>query len=172
MQPDKMSETSVHRWPTAALTGDLVRGALATGIMFLFLLVTPVGSLVFWGVAGLTILFALYLMSSVSRITSVIEVNDEGVRLSGGLFGGRQIKWRELTGFQLRHFPLSRDRSRGWMDLKLKGGGQTIAIDDRLDRFGEVLARAWTAARAAEIGISDATHHNLIAAGLVAKAKA
>jgi hypothetical protein len=139
--------------------------------MFLFLLVTPVGSLLFWGVAGLTILFALYLMSTVSRITSVIEVNDEGVRLTGGLFGGRAIKWRELTDFQLRHFPLSRDRSRGWMDLKLKGSGRTITIDDRLDRFNEVLARAWDAARTADVGVSDTTHHNLIAAGIVAKPK-
>lgn len=166
-----MSETSVHRWPLSSLTGDLVRGTLATGVMFLFLLVTPIGSFAFWGVAGLTILFALYLMSAVSRMTSVVEVNDEGVRLSGSLFGGRAIKWAELRGFELRHFPLSRDRTKGWMDLKLKGGGQTIALDDRLDRFGEVLARAWDAARVAEVGISDATHHNLIAAGVLAKAK-
>ena len=44
-----------------------------------------------------------------------------------------------------------------------------FAIDDRLDRFHDVLARAWEAARAAEVGVSEATHANLIAAGIIAK---
>jgi hypothetical protein len=166
-----VSDTTVHRWPTPALTGDLVRGVLATGVAFLFVLVTPVGSILFWTVCGLTILFALYLMSTISRLTSVVEVNDEGIRLTGGLLGARAIAWRELTAFQLRHFPLSRDKTKGWMDLKLKGGGRTVTLDDRLDRFNEVLARAWTAARARDVGISDTTHHNLIAAGLIARPK-
>lgn len=167
-----MSEVSIHRWPTQALTGDLARGSIATAVGVFLLLAVPVGSIAFWAVAGLTILFALYLMSTVSRISSVIEVDDEGVRWRGGLFGGRAIKWGELEKFELRHFPLSRDRAQGWMDLKLKGGGRTIAIDDKLDRFGEFLARAWVAARKADVGISDATHHNLMAAGLLPKDKA
>ena len=166
-----MSEVSIHRWPTGSLTGDLIRGALATAVSGLLLLAMPVASIAFWAVLGLTILFALYLMASVSKLTSVVEVDDEGMRLSGGLLGTRAVKWAELQRFELRHFPLSRDRTRGWMDLKLSGGGRSIAIDDRLDRFNEILARAWVAARAAEIGISDATHHNLIAAGILAKAK-
>jgi hypothetical protein len=57
------------------------------------------------------------------------------------------------------------------MDLKLSSGRAAVAIDDRLERFEELLARAWEAARVAEVGISDATHHNLIAAGLLPKAK-
>ncbi len=166
-----VSEVGIHRWPTQSLMGDLVRGALSTGIAFLFLLVSPIGSIAFWGMLGLTILFALYLITSVSRITSVVEVDAEGIKLSGGLFGRRAISWARLQKFELRYFPLSRDRSRGWMDLKLSGGGQTIAIDDRLDRFSEVLERAWVGARAAEVGISDATHHNLTAAGILPKAK-
>ncbi len=166
-----MSEVGIHRWPTPSLTGDLVRGTLATGVSFLFLLVSPIGSIAFWGMLGLTILFALYLMTAVSRITSVVEVDDEGIKLSGGLFGRRAIAWARLQKFELRCFPLSRDRTRGWMDLKLTGDGQTIAIDDRLDRFNEVLARAWAEARAADVGISDATHHNLTAAGILPRAK-
>lgn len=151
--------------------GDLVRGGIATCVAGLVLLVTPVASIAFLGALGLTILFALYLMSSVSRLTSVIEVNDEGLRMSGGVFGTRTLKWAELKRFELRHFPLSRDRTRGWMDLKLSSGRAAVAIDDRLERFEELLARAWEAARVAEVGISDATHHNLIAAGLLPKAK-
>jgi len=166
-----VSEAGIHRWPTPSLTGDLVRGVLATGVAFLFLLLTPIGSIVSWAALGLTILFALYLMMSVSRITSVVEVDEEGIKLTGGLFGQRAIRWARLQKFELRFFALNRDRTRGWMDLKLTGDGQTIAIDDRLDRFNDLLARAWASARAADVGISDATHHNLIAAGILPKAK-
>lgn len=167
-----MSETTIHRWPPRSLTGDFVRGMIALGVTLLLWLATPVGSLTFFGVLVLVILFGLYLATTVSRLTSVVEVDDHGLRLSGGLFGARTIKWAELQRFELRHFPLSRDRKEGWMDLKLKGArGHSVSIDDRLDRFSEVLARAWEAARAAELGISDATHANLSAAGILPKSR-
>jgi hypothetical protein len=98
-----------------------------------------------------------------------VEADDEGLRLSGGLFGTRTVKWAELNRFDLRHFPLSRDRTQGWMELKLSSGNASITIDDRLERFNELLARAWAAARGAEVGISAATHANLVAAGLIAQ---
>jgi uncharacterized membrane protein YdbT with pleckstrin-like domain len=165
-----MSEVSIHRWPAQALRGDLVRGVVSFAVVLLLLLVPPLWSLPFFGVLVLVVLFGLYLASTVSRFTSVLEMDDDGIRIRGGLFGPRTIKWAELRRFELRHFPLSRDRKEGWMDLKLRGSnGRTIAVDDRLDRFGEVLARAWTAARAAEIGISDSTHANLAAAGILPK---
>lgn len=164
-----MSEASLHRWPVASLSGDLLRGAAATVLALLLVLVTPEGGFAFWGALLLLVLFALYLAATVSRMSAVVEVDDEGVRLKGGLLGPRAIRWTELRRFELRHFPLSRDRRMGWMDLKLKGAGATIAIDDRLERFADVLAKAWAAARAAEVGISDATHANLIAAGILPK---
>lgn len=164
-----MSEISVHRWPIASLTGDVLRGAAASGIALILLLVIPVGGIAFWGVLVLFVLFVLYLASTLSRYSAVVEVDAEGLRLKGGLFGPRAIKWAELRRFELRHFPLSRDRRTGWMDLKLKDAHGSVAIDDRLDRFNDVLAKAWAAARAAELGISEATHANLIAAGIVEK---
>ncbi len=166
-----MSLTSLHRWPVAALTGELIRGMLAFGATLLLLLVMPVLSIAFVAVAGLAILFGLYLGGTVSRISSIVEVDDLGLTVRGGPFGPREIKWSELRHFELRHFSLGRDRTKGWMDLKLKGGERSISIDDKLDRFDEVLARAWAAARAADVGISDATHHNLVAAGLLPTAK-
>ena len=166
-----MRETSLHRWPASALTGEMIRGVLAFGATLLLLLVTPVLSIAFVAVAGLAILFGIYLGGTVSRISSVVEVGDLGLTLRGGPFGPRTIKWNELERFELRHFSLGRDRAKGWMDLKLKGGGRSISIDDKLDRFDDLLARAWAAARAADVGISDATHHNLVAAGLLPKAK-
>jgi uncharacterized membrane protein len=150
--------------------GDLLRGGAAFGVALFLLLIAKVGSFGFFGALVLVVLFGFYLAATAARYWSVIEIDDTGIRRRGGLFPAAAIKWAELERFELRHFPLSRDRKEGWMDLKLRGSGkQTILIDDRIDGFGQVLARAWAGARVAEVGISEATHANLIAAGLVPK---
>jgi hypothetical protein len=164
-----MSETHIHRWSAAALSGDAIRGAIATGVCLFLLLLVPIGSIAFFVVATLAGVFGLYLAGTFSRLRATIEVDDTGLRLSGGLLGPKAIKWAELRKFELRYFSLRRDGKDGWMDLKLRGPAQSIAVDDRLDRFHEVLARAWTAARAADVGVSDTTHANLIAAGIISR---
>jgi hypothetical protein len=164
-----VSEVSVHRWKPSALTGDLVRGLVAVALTLFFLVLVPVLTVAFYVLLVLAVLFGFYLAGTVSRWRSVVETDDDGVRISGGFFGPRTIKWAELAKFELRHFPLSRDRTQGWMELKLASPGAKLTIDDRLDRFHDVLARAWTAARQSELGVSDATQANLIAAGIIAK---
>lgn len=164
-----MSEVSVHRWKPSALTGDLVRGLVAMAVTLFFLLLVPVFTVAFYVLSVLAVLFGFYLAGTVSRWRSVVEIDDEGLRVSGGFFGPRKIKWAELAKFELRHFPLSRDRTQGWMELKLASPDGKVTIDDRLDRFHDVLARAWGAARQAELGVSGATESNLIAAGIIAK---
>jgi membrane protein YdbS with pleckstrin-like domain len=165
-----MSEVSIHRWRPSALTGDLVRGVVAVALTLFFLVLVPVFTVAFYALSTLAVLFGLYLAGTVSRWRRVVETDDEGLRVSGGLLGRRTIKWSELRRFELRHFPLSRDRAQGWMELRLVSPGAKVTIDDRLDRFDEVLARAWTAAQRAELSISEATHANLVAAGVLAKA--
>lgn len=164
-----MSEVSIHRWQPAALTGDLVRGLFAVAVTLFFLLLVPVFTVAFYTLLVLAVLFGLYLAGTVSRWRSVVEVDDQGLRVTGGMFGKQTIAWSELRRFNLRHFPLSRDRTQGWMELKLSSATASVSIDDRLERFGDVLARAWAAAQRAEVGISDATHANLVATGLIAK---
>ena len=165
-----MSDVTIHRWKSSALRGDLVRGIVAFGLTLLFLALVPRLTVAFFTLLVLAVLFGLYLAGTVSRWRGVVEVDDTGLRVSGGVFGQRTIKWAELRRFELRHFPLSRDRQQGWMDLKLGSATSTVSIDDRLEDFGALLSQAWAAAQRAEIGISDATHANLLAAGLIAKA--
>ena len=164
-----MSDVSVHRWQPSALSGDLVRGLVATVLTLFFLALVPVFTVAFYVLLVLAVLFGLYLAGTVSRWRSIVEADDQGLRFSGAIYGQRTIKWAELTRFELRHFPLSRDRTQGWMELKLASANATVSVDDRLERFDELLARAWGAARRAELGVSDATHANLLAAGLIAK---
>lgn len=164
-----MSEASTHRWKPAALNGDLVRGIVAVGVTLFFLALVPAFTVAFYVLLALALLFGAYLAGTVSRWQSVVETDSDGVRVAGGIRGQRSIKWAELRRFELRHFPLSRDRTQGWMELKLASATATITLDDRLDGFSNVLTRAWAAAQQAEVGISDATQANLIAAGIIAK---
>jgi len=166
-----MGDAQVHRWPAAALLGDIVRGAISFVGVLIVLLVVPAGSVGFFLALGFGVLVGWYLVNSLLRLRSVVEIHDDGLCPSGGLFAPKTIKWVQLERFELRYFSLKRDRTGGWMDLKLKGGGQAIEIDDRLDRFHDVLARAFDAARAADVGLSDTTHANLIAAGIIATPK-
>lgn len=163
-----MSEVSIHHWKPAALSGDLVRGLAAVAITLFLLALVPALTVAFYVLLALAVLFGLYLAGTVSRWRSVVEIDDEGLRVSGGVTG-RSIAWAELRRFELRHFPLSRDRTQGWMELMLASPTAKVTLDDRLERFDEVLARAWAVARRAELGVSDATHANLVAAGLVTK---
>lgn len=165
-----MSEVSVHRWQASALLGDLLRGLVAVAVTVFFLLLVPAFTVAFYVLLVLAALFGFYLAGTVSRWRSVVETDGEGLRITGGIFGHRSIPWAELRRFDLRHFPLSRDRTQGWMEMTLATSKAKVTVDDRLDRFDEVLALAWAAARRAELGISDSTHANLVAAGLIAKA--
>ena len=165
-----MSDVGVHRWKASALTGDLVRGLVAVAVTLFFLLLVPVLTVAFYILLVLAVLFGLYLAGTVSRWRSVVETDDEGIRISSGFLGQRAIKWAELRKFELRHFPLSRDRTQGWMELTLASPKAKVTVDDRLDGFDAVLAKAWAAAQRAELGVSNATHVNLVAAGLIAKA--
>ena len=155
-----------HRWQAGTLVGDLIRGAIAFCVCVFFLLLMPVLSYAFFGFFCIAVLFAFYFLESLSRLRSVVEIDDSGITVTGGFFGRRSIKWSGLEHFELRHFALGRTRRPGWMDLKLKGCGCTILLDDNLDRFDGVLARAWMAAQAAGLGVSEVTLANLVASGL------
>ena len=146
--------------------GDLIRGAIAFCVCVFFLLLMPVLSYAFLGFLCIAVLFAFYFFESLSRLRSSVAIDEFGITVTGGFFGRRSIKWSGLEQFELRHFALSRTRRLGWMDLKLKGSGCTILLDDNLDRFDGVLARAWMAVQTAGVGVSDVTLANLAALGL------
>jgi hypothetical protein len=164
-----MSETTIHRWPAASLAGDFARGGVGFAVTLFLLLVLPVASIAFAVCLILALVFGFYLADTARKLASHVELDEGGVRVTRGVAGGKTIRWGELERFELRYYSLRRDRKEGWMDLTLKGGGRTIKLDDRLDRFDRILACAFEAARTREVGLSQATYANLIAAGLLPK---
>ena len=55
--------------------------------------------------------------------------------------------------------------SKSWMELKLRGTGNTITVDSSLDGFDSVVAVAMEAAQDRELPLNDGTLANLDAMG-------
>ena len=162
-----MSE-AIYRWPSTALAGDYVRSGLGFALSFLFFLLVQPGSVSFFALLALSVVFGLYLAQTALRAHTALTLLPEGLAIAG-FFGHRVIRWEALDHFALRYYTLRRGKAAGWMDLKLGSGGYSITLDDRLDGFRAVLERAWDAARRRDIEISSSTYANLTTAGLLPK---
>ena len=158
----------IYRWPVSALAGDYLRSGIGFALSTLFFLLVTPGSIAFYALLILAVLFGLYLVQTALRARTVLTLLPEGLAVAG-FFGHRLINWKALDHFALRYYTLRRDKQAGWMDLKLGSGGYAITLDDRLAGFRPILERAWEAARERDIGISSSTYANLTAAGLLPK---
>jgi hypothetical protein len=161
---------SAYRWPPGSLNGDYIRSGLGFGLSFFFAILVPIGSLVFPVLVTLTLVFAAFLAQTTLRARTAFALLPEGLGVSG-FFGSRMFRWDELDHFALRYYTLRRDKEAGWMDLKLGAAGRTVTLDDRVDGFHAILARAWQAARDRDLGVSASTFANLTAAGLTERAR-
>ena len=81
---------------------------------------------------------------------------------------GRTVRWRELDGMALRFYATRRDRRDGWMQLKLKADGGTLALDSSLDGFSGIVQQALRAACANGVPLEARTLANLPGLGIAA----
>jgi 2-hydroxychromene-2-carboxylate isomerase len=95
-------------------------------------------------------------------------MTDDAITRSGT--GRRQLRWSDLERVKLRYYSTRRNRSGGWMTLKLNGKRSVIAIDSNIDGFDAIAARAARALADNRIGADDVTLANLAALGLTAPA--
>ncbi|MCZ6720617.1 MAG: hypothetical protein O7A65_03640 [Proteobacteria bacterium] len=152
---------SRHRYATRSLVTDYARSGVGMAFTFapLGLLETgPIGAGVF---AGLGALFLAFAIRTWRRQRLEIELSDEGI-------GARRkrVRWDSLERLTLRFYPTKRDRSDGWMQMNIKGGGRGLRIDSHLEGFGEIAERAAEAAQANAVGLSHATEANLASLGI------
>jgi hypothetical protein len=158
-------------YPAGALRGDYVRAALG-----LLLTVGPALAIPWSSPANLVLLpaaclFAIFTIRTWRRQQSRVIVNDDGI----SIFGMRRVSldWAKINAVKLSYFSTRRDRSGGWMQLKLRGEdprrpdrARTIRIDSTLDEFDTVARRAAAAVTANCIAISPATRVNFAAMGI------
>ncbi len=153
-----------YRYTTATLFGDYVRAGIGLISTLGPCLFVDLASVMFYLLACLAVLFALFLTRTVIRHASSIERDETGISQNGPI--RRAIPWSEITGLEIRYFSTKRDRSGGWMQMKIKGPGQAIAVDSGLDGFTEIATAAAHAADTAGLVLNDATRANLLSLGV------
>ncbi|MCB9959595.1 MAG: hypothetical protein H6843_13420 [Rhodospirillaceae bacterium] len=152
------------RYPTGSLLADYGRGALGLGLSTAVLLLVDAVPLVFWTFALFGAVSAWFLGRTLLRQLSAFGYDESAVWQTGPL--ARRIAWEELSALRLKFFSTRRDRSAGWMHLTLGGGRTTLRVESALDGFEDLVARAFEAAKARDLALSDATLANLMALGI------
>ncbi|MGO8916149.1 MAG: hypothetical protein ACLQJR_09600 [Stellaceae bacterium] len=154
-----------HSYSRNALLADYTRAALGLALTvspLLLVRMLPLVALVF---AALAALFAVFAAATLARQLGTVSLDDTGIAVDGPWH--RRIDWRALDRLRLRWYAPRRDRSGGFMQLVLSGGGRRIALDSRIDGFETIAAAASRAAEARGIALGEATLANLAALGIV-----
>jgi hypothetical protein len=162
------------RYPLSALVWDYARGIAGIVICIVILVTNEWHNQLVWLFVGLTILFAIYTMTTIAKNLARFRVSEEGIEC--GAFRRRTIRWGDLSELALRYYPTSRSRKKGWMTLTLKGksapgagGGDTkLAIESTLPGFSEIATRAAYAAKENKLMVDRVTADNLAALGVSA----
>lgn len=160
---------SEHRYTLRALAGDYLRSV--AGLGFALAVLAALGfdaGIAAWLLLGLAALCALLAARTALRQTTVLATDDQGLvqRHAGLPLVATRIPWDDVTEVRLRFFPTNRDRSQGWMQLVLRGGGRRMVIDSTIDGFRDIAARALDSAVQRNLPLSVATQENLAAMGL------
>lgn len=159
---------TTHRYERGAIMGDYARGGAGFLLTAGPLLFMPMVGWLQVAFAACVLLFGVYLVRTWLRSATALEVDEVGIRAAGPL--GRSIRWDALELFELRYFATRRDKEGGWMQLRLRGGGGSIAAESSLDGFETVAARAADAAARNRLALSEVTRENLRALGVEAGA--
>ena len=112
----------------------------------------------------LTGLFLVFTIQTVTRHTRRLELSEAGIQMRG--FRARGFNWEELEGVQLRYYSTRRDHERGWMSLKLSGGGSSVVVDSSISGFEHIAQRVAAAAQRSEVELSPGTWENFGAIGI------
>ena len=158
------------RYPFSALVWDYARGIVGLAVCFVILVTIEWHNQLVWLFAGLTALFAIYTIQTVTKGLARFRVSEEGIECGG--FRRRAIRWVELSDMALRYYPTSRNRKKGWMTLTLKaqprgsGDKTKVVIDSTLPGFSEIATRAAHAAKENKLMVDRVTADNLAAIGV------
>lgn len=159
-----------YRYPWAALRGDYVRagfGVVLCGLPLAASWGSLYAGLILGGLVGVFVLFGL---RTGLRQAGTYDVGDDGIARSGwSLLGTRRatLPWQDVTRVKLSFYSTRRDRSQGWMHLRIEGTKGRHGIDSIIEGFDDIAARSANAAAANGIVLSDATLRNFAALGLI-----
>ena len=151
-------------YPTRALAGDYARAGIGLLVTLGPLLFVPASPVMMVILGGLAALFFAFGARTALRQWTVVRMDDAGIAADGLLRA--QIAWSELEGLALAYYSTRRDRTRGWMQVTMKGRGSRLRIDSTIDGFSDIVRTATRHAEQRGLGLSPATMGNLAAMGI------
>jgi hypothetical protein len=152
---------TVHTYPLNAVIGDYLRAGAGIVIAIIPLVFVPPKPLVVAIFSIAICIFIGYGIRTVLRHRSRIEVDEEKIAVNAAK--RREIPWCDLNGLRLKYFTTRSKWSmtKGWFQLVLQGGGQTIAVESSLEGFAEIAERAGHAAGQNGIALDEASAANM-----------
>ena len=153
-----------YRYPARALAGDYARAGIGLLVTLGPLLFVPASPVMMVILGGLAALFLAFGARTVLRQCTVVRLDDAGIAAVGPVRA--QIAWKDLEGLALAYYSTRRDRTRGWMQVTMKGRGSRLRIDSTIDGFGDIVRAATRHAERRGLGLSPATMGNLTAMGI------
>jgi len=152
------------RYPAKALAGDYARAGIGVALTL-----TPSIGLGEWSVAHgfllpLAVLFAGFGYKTWRRGRQSVTWDAIGVSLSGP--GAARLDWNDLRSFKLAFFSTTRDRTGGWMQLKLSSDGARIDADSSGEGFADLVTAAFAEAERRSVSVDAASRENLKALGI------
>ncbi len=161
-----------YRYPVKSLKGDYFRAGAGLAFCNLPLIfASPFGG-VFVVFGGLASMFAVYGLRAWARQMTVVDVTETVVSAAGPrIISGRlafrvTLAWDELSAVKLSYYSTKRDRTEGWMHLKLEGAGESLKIESDLAGFQPIAAKAAATAKANNVLLSEATISNFAVLGI------
>ena len=155
---------SVHRYARGTLLADYARAAVGVTLTAGPLLLARPAAPMMAILGGLAGLFALYGVRTWIRSATRITLDDEGIMASGPRTA--TLPWQRLERIKLDYFSTRRDRTKGWMQMKLEGDGKALRLDSSLEGFADIARRAAREAALRGIELPPATRTNFAALGI------
>ncbi|BBK34728.1 hypothetical protein EDC65_2782 [Stella humosa] len=155
--------TTHHRYPAEALWADYARAGAGLVATAGPLLLVPVADWIAAVLFVLALLFAVFAWRTFERQRTRIAVDEAGIAL--GEPPRRQIAWDRVTEVRLRYYSTKRDRSGGWMHLRLEAPGGAVRIDSTIEDFGRIAERASAMVRQRALPVDEVTRANFRALG-------
>jgi hypothetical protein len=155
---------TIHAYPLDALVGDYARAAAGLALSAGPLAALRPGPLVSLILGGLALLFAAFLVRTLLRHLTRLELFDDRIVRAAPVPAA--IPWDDLAAVKLRYYTTHRDGRDGWLHLVLGGAHRRIAMDSRLAGFDAILRRAAREAGRRHLALGPATAANFAALGL------
>jgi hypothetical protein len=156
---------TVYRYPLSALSGDYMRAVVGLIFSVGILLTAPPNTTVTVIFLALTAIFAVFGVRTALRHVTKIAVSDQGIAWAA--IWQRVLHWEDIDKVKLRYYGNRREqkRGKGWMQLTLSGGGQTLTMESTVEGFDDITDRTARAVRQNDVEIDPATAGNFHALG-------